>query len=331
MLPPWLLRPLVVALAFLALVAPATAAAQSAALANDPVLVELGAVKERASAVQSRFVIAVRGLAVSQGAMYSLELLEQVYGFFPQFLEQRGAELALLEAARMRGVVIDDATIDAIIEQARAQFPDEAAFQQVLEGAGFRDVDQLRQVVREDETVQALVAAIGAEVVLSDLEVRVAYEALKPQLLQPGQVCARHILVDDEAGAAALARAARGGADFAAMAATASIDRGSAVQGGDLGCFAAGVMVAEFEAAAFGAEVGVATDPVRSAFGFHVILVERRVEPQTPTLDEVRQPLEQQLRSERVDATVQAIIQVSGVRTYPERIPSFAEAFGSAD
>ena len=113
------------------------------------------------------------------------------------------------------------------------------------------------------------------------------------------------------------------------MAATASTDRGSADRGGDLGCFPQGMMVPQFEAAAFAAEPGVATEPVQSDFGWHVILVERRVPPQVLPLDEVRVQLEQQLRSERVDATIQAYIASSGVRTYPERIPEFADVYGS--
>ena len=321
MLRPPVFRSLIAFLAVLALILPA-------AQASDPVLSEVGSHKERVSTVLVRFEIAVRGIVMSQGGAFSREVLEQVYPFLPQYLEQRGAELALLEAARARGIVVDDEAVDAVIEQARAQFPDEATFQQVLEGAGFADVEALKAIVREDETVQALLAAIEDDVVFSELELRVAYEALRPQLMQPEQVCARHILVDSETGAAALARAARAGADFAAMAGTASTDRGSAARGGDLGCFPRGAMVPEFEDAAFAAEIGVATDPVRSQFGYHVILVERVVAATTLSLDEVREPLEQQVRSERAQAIVEAIIQASSVRTYPDRLPSFEEAFG---
>jgi len=317
-------RPLAALLALLILALPTLAAAE-----DDPVLVELGATRERSGAVLQRFDIAVRGLIASQGGVYSVETMEQLYPFFPQFLEQRAGEIVLVEAARARGLVVDEGVIDGFLVQARTQFPDEATFDAVLADAGFGDVEQLLVVLREEQLVQMLFAELEAEVVLSELEVRVAYEALKPQLIQPEQVCARHILVDGEAGAAALSRAARAGADFAAMAETASTDRGSAARGGDLGCFAQGMMVPEFEAAAFAAEPGVATEPVQSAFGWHVILVERRVPSQAPGLEEVRAPLEQQLRGERVDATVQAYIAASGVRTYPERIPAFADAYGT--
>lgn len=316
-------RPLAALLALLILALPTLAAAE-----DDPVLVELGGTQLRSSAVLLRFDIAVRGLIASQGGSYSVETMEQLYPFLPQFLEQRAGELVLVDAARARGLAVDDEVVDGFLAQAREQFPDEAAFDAVLEDAGFGDVEQLLEVLREEQLVQLLFAELEAEVVLSELEVRVAYEALKPQLVQPEQVCASHILVDDETGAAALSRAARAGADFASMAATASTDRGSAERGGDLGCFGQGMMVPEFEAAAFAAEPGVATEPVQSAFGWHVILVERRVPSQVLTLDEVRVQLEQQLRGERVDATIQAYIAASGVRTYPERIPAFEDAYG---
>lgn len=317
-------RPLAALLALLLFALPSFAVAH-----DDPVLIELGSTRERASAVITRFDIAVRGLIASQGGVYLPEMVEQLYPFMPQFLEQRASEIVLLDAARARGLAADEAVVQAFLDQARLQFPEDAAFEAVLADAGFGDVEQLLQVLRDEELVQVLFAQLEAEVELSELEVRVAYEALKPQLTQPAQVCARHILVDDEANAAALARVARAGADFPAMAATASTDRGSATRGGDLGCFQQGMMVPEFEAAAFTAEVGVATDPVRSQFGWHVILVERRVPPQARALEEIRAPLEQQLRSERVEATIQALISASGVRTYPERIPTFAEAYGT--
>jgi peptidyl-prolyl cis-trans isomerase C len=298
---------------------------------HDPVLIELGARRERASAVLERFDIAVRGLAAGQGMAYDEALLAQVYPFLPQFLEQRGTELVLLEVARVRGVVVDDEVIEGVVEQARAQFPDEAAFLEILATAGFRDLDQLRAVARETETIDALIASIEAEVVLTELEVRIGYEALRPQLMQPAQVCARHILVEDEAQADQLAEAIRGGTDFSALATAVSIDRGSAGSGGDLGCFPMGMMVAEFEQAVFAAEVGEVTGPVQTAFGYHLILVDERLPAQARSLDEVREPLEQQLIAQRVQATIAALVEFSGVRTYPERIPPLAAPDESGD
>jgi peptidyl-prolyl cis-trans isomerase C len=315
------LRRLTLALLAVLLLAPA------AAFAHDPVLLERGATRERLSDVLVRFEIAVRGLIARQGMPFSAAAVEQFYPFLGQFLDQRASELALLGAAAGRGLTLDPDVVDAELASIRARFPDEATFVQALADAGFRDVATLAMLIGETETINLLIADLAASIVIGDDELQVAYAALAPQITQPDRVCARHILVDDEAGAAALSRAVRAGADFAAMAATASTDRGSATRGGDLGCFERGVMVTEFETAAFGAAIGEATEPVRSAFGYHVILVERRIPGGAPALDEIREPLLAQIRDERVQASIEALIAYGGVRSYPDRIPPFAEAY----
>ena len=303
------------------------------AQSSDPVIVELGATQERLSGMLDRFEIAVRGLIAGQGGTYTPELLEQLYAFMPQFVEQRASELALVEAARARGIVVSDDDVAVVVSQIRGQFPDEGFFMMVLADAGFRNLEQLAGVLREEELVRRLIAAIEADVVIGDLELRVAYEAVRPMLVQGEQVCARHILVDTELEAEAMARAVRVGVDFAALASRASKDPGSGANGGDLGCFPRGMMVPPFEAAVFAAEVGVVTDPVRSDFGYHVILVYEKILGRTLSLEEVRVELERQVRSERVDSTIESIVANAGARTFPERLPSFDEAFGdrSAD
>jgi foldase protein PrsA len=58
---------------------------------------------------------------------------------------------------------------------------------------------------------------------------------------------------------------------FAELARKFSEDEASAKAGGDLGCFARGVMVDELEKAAFALKVGEVSDVVRTPFGFHII------------------------------------------------------------
>jgi parvulin-like peptidyl-prolyl isomerase len=55
-----------------------------------------------------------------------------------------------------------------------------------------------------------------------------------------------------------------------------SDDTGSGQNGGDLGSFARGAMIPEFENAAFAQPIGQISEPVKSAFGYHLILVESR-------------------------------------------------------
>jgi parvulin-like peptidyl-prolyl isomerase len=67
-------------------------------------------------------------------------------------------------------------------------------------------------------------------------------------------------------------------ANFAEYAKRLSEDPGSGANGGELGWFGKGTMVSEFEAAAFGLKVGEISSPVKSQFGYHIILLEDRRE-----------------------------------------------------
>jgi peptidyl-prolyl cis-trans isomerase D len=66
------------------------------------------------------------------------------------------------------------------------------------------------------------------------------------------------------------------GADFAEAAGKYSDDYMSAENGGELGFISKGVMVPEFEEAAFALETGEISEPVRTEFGYHLIKVEER-------------------------------------------------------
>ena len=85
-------------------------------------------------------------------------------------------------------------------------------------------------------------------------------------------VRASHILVNDEETAKKLKQEIENGAEFAEIAKQHSICP-SKENGGDLGEFGKGVMVKEFEDAAFSLEVGQVSDPVKTQFGYHLILV----------------------------------------------------------
>jgi foldase protein PrsA len=72
------------------------------------------------------------------------------------------------------------------------------------------------------------------------------------------------------------------GVDFAKLARENSIDTGSGMNGGDLGWFGRGQMVAEFENAAFSQEIGEIGKPVQTQFGYHIVQVLGRQELPCP-------------------------------------------------
>jgi parvulin-like peptidyl-prolyl isomerase len=87
------------------------------------------------------------------------------------------------------------------------------------------------------------------------------------------QIWARHILVEDEATAQDVLNRLKAGEDFGEVAKEVSQDPGSGINGGDLGWFGKGAMVAPFEEAAFKLNPGEISDPVQSDFGYHIIQV----------------------------------------------------------
>ncbi len=97
---------------------------------------------------------------------------------------------------------------------------------------------------------------------------------------EPDSVKARHILIDDRAGvdkamakADSLKKLIEGGKSFADLANQFSIDKNSAVKGGDLGTFARGAMIPVFEDAVFSGKKGD-IKIVASQFGVHLIEIE---------------------------------------------------------
>ena len=116
------------------------------------------------------------------------------------------------------------------------------------------------------------------------------------------QTCVSHILVDGEQTAKDLKTQLDKGADFATLAKQNSKDNGggtggSAAQGGALGCFTAGQaanFVPEFVAGFKDLPVGKVSDPVKSQFGYHLILVtDRKPEPLEAATPDIRQLLSQ--------------------------------------
>ncbi len=96
----------------------------------------------------------------------------------------------------------------------------------------------------------------------------------RPELVT--EVCGRHILVETEIDAQAVVERLGAGEDFADVANEVSLDPGA---GGDLGCSVAARYVDAFAEATLVAPVGKVFGPVQTDFGYHLIIVDSREEP----------------------------------------------------
>jgi peptidyl-prolyl cis-trans isomerase C len=146
------------------------------------------------------------------------------------------------------------------------------------------------QMVRSKVLMELLLRQLAQKSVTEESMRKVYDEAVK-QTATEEEVHARHILVENEDEAKAIAAELKGGADFVEIAKKKSIEPGAAESGGDLGYFTKDQMVPEFAEAAFKLEKGKVSDPVKSQFGWHIIKSEDKRKKPIPPYEEVKDQL----------------------------------------
>jgi len=110
---------------------------------------------------------------------------------------------------------------------------------------------------------------------VTEEQIKTAYDTESAKVAQTERVRARHLLVGSEQEAKQIIERLNAGEKFEDVAKKYSLD-GSKEYGGDLGYFTAAEMVPEFSKAAFALKVGEVSAPVKTDFGWHVIIVEDR-------------------------------------------------------
>lgn len=206
-----------------------------------------------------------------------------------QVLDQLIDQVLIEQAARDRGLTVTDEELESSITKLKEDLGSDEAFAESLAANSLTE-EEFRKLQRQQLLSRKVMDAITTE--LPD---------------EAEQVHARHILVETREEAEEVVEQLENGADFADLAAQYSIDETTNDNGGDLGFFPRGVVLPEFEEAAFNLEVGGRSGVVETPFGYHIIEVLER--ETRPIPDEIKGGLRQQtitnwLEAQRAQADV---------------------------
>ena len=222
-----------------------------------------------------------------------------------------GAKLLLDESARL-DVPVTGADIDAEVAKVVTQVGGEENYKKALAAQNITE-EQFRKELEKGVKVNKLVEQACAGVAdPTEDEVAAFYEAHKDEYVEPEQVLCQHILVKGSDDAAldkikAIRERIVAGADFAEEAKKYS-DCPSGQQGGSLGWFGRGMMVPEFDKAAFEMKKGEVSGIISTQFGYHIIYKAGHKGGGKQTLvdvhDQIRDLLRHEARGRAMDAYV---------------------------
>lgn len=228
-------------------------------------------------AVKGAVAATVNGAAISQ---------KQV----DMILKQQAAQ-GMPDNAESRKMIIDNLSLQMVVAQEAAK--------KGLEKSP--DVAEQLEMTRQSVLADAYVQDYMKSNTVTDAMLTVEYDKIKAQA-SGNQYKARHILVEKEEEAKEIiAKLKKDVKAFDALAKAKSKDPGSKDKGGDLGWFDPRGMVPEFGAAVAKLEKDKFTEePVKSQFGYHVIILDDSRPNPIPTLEQVKPRLTQQVQQQNL-------------------------------
>jgi peptidyl-prolyl cis-trans isomerase C len=164
-----------------------------------------------------------------------------------------------------------------------------------------------------------IISRLAAEPI-DEAALQAAYDEQFANVAPTLEYSAAHILLPTAEEAQAVIEMVNGGADFADVAREKSTGP-SGPRGGDLGWFADGQMVPEFQAAVAALEKGAVSEPVQTQFGWHVIKLNDTREKLPPSLDDVREQLTAQVRDANIKAQLDELRAGADVQRTEAKVP----------
>ena len=211
----------------------------------------------------------------------------------------RGQKINSLPAQEKRLLVQQYIAQKLILEDAKRQGLDKGSeFNKMLERA------------KEEIALNLYQKKLYDSVKVDSSKIKAAYDRNKSQFVRPARVQAKHILVKSEADARNIINELKNlkgnelDNKFSEIARTKSID-GSAQNGGELGWFGEGDMVKPFSDAAFSLKKGeISKNPIKTEFGFHIILKKDAQAKTQLSYDQVKPSLENDYKMQEVQRLI---------------------------
>jgi len=227
-----------------------------------------------------------------------------------QILDNMIERNLFLSFSKKEKVKVPSDSVQTELQRIIETYPDEATFDSALVASG-RTRAELKKRIGEELMIREYVKRRIDMSEPSETEAKIFYATNRSKFSQTAMVHAKHILVADDTNAQKTLRDIRRrfekGDSFASLAQEYSIDYGSASQGGDLGYFGKGRMVQPFEDAAFSLPIGKISDPVKTQFGWHLILVEDKQPERILGFDEVKDKIISLLSDRKSNLEVQKL------------------------
>ncbi|MDR2093188.1 MAG: peptidylprolyl isomerase [Azoarcus sp.] len=242
------------------------------------------------------------------------------------------AEPAAKPVVTVNGVAVPGDYAETLIASYRAQgAPDDENLRenvrkdlirrQVLEQAAVKagvdkrpDIQIKQDVVRQTVLIQDYLQDWAKNNPPTDEELKKEYDEIKARMASSKEYHVRHILLKTEPEAKAVITRLGKGAKFAELAKK-SLDQGSRSRGGDLGWADPSSFVPPFSEALVGLGKGKYTKtPVKTDFGYHVILLEDSRNMQAPSFDDIKVQLQQSLQNKKLQSHIEQLEQAAEVK-----------------
>lgn len=271
-------------------------------------------------------------------AQMGIKITKEKNGFMYYLIQDRVVNelivnTLLQQEAEKRGIKITDEQVNKAVEDLMNQVGGNKELRRVLKQHGLTE-KQFREDVKKELTMKELAKSTG-NVSVSEAETKKYYQQNIQKFKIPDKVRASHILIeanpevirmkmqDDlrykklseeelrakidekmkerEAKANELFKKVQANpSEFAKFAKENSQDKTTAINGGDLGFFAAGDMVPEFSTAAFATKPGKLADKVvKSKYGYHIIMVTDRMAATQQPFDKIKPSLRSYLENQK--------------------------------